>query len=188
MRNSEKRESILKTANDLFERSGFNGIGVDLIAKESKVTKRTLYKHFGSKEGLIKEVLLKHHSEMMESTRARILAVEGGAKARLLACIEDYRTWFGKSNFNGCIFIKTLNEFAGCSTALGQIAQDAKDGMRAFIAEIATEYGAKGPEKLALELQLLLEGSIILAQSGSGLAAIEASLEVAEDLIDRALT
>ena len=187
MRHSEKKDSILRTADDLFQSQGFNGTGVDQIASESGVTKRTLYKHFGSKEGLIREVLIQHHEQMMDNVRAAICKVEGGARERLIACFELYREWFGRSNFSGCIFMKTFNEFAGCSTELGQIAQDAKNAMRGFIAELAEDGGAEEPEKLALQLQLLLEGSIVLAQSGNGPSVIDTSLEVGLQLIDEAL-
>lgn len=187
MKNVDKRESILRAANRLFEMQGFNGTGVDQIASESGVTKRTLYKHFGSKNGLIHEVLLDHHTHMMERVRETILSLPDDAAVRLLACFELYREWFGRSNFSGCIFIKTMNEFAGCSSKLGQVAQDAKRSMRTFLAEIAREGGAEQPDDLALKLQLLLEGSIVMAQSGSGPAIVDAALQVGTTLIEESL-
>ena len=187
MKSAEKRESILSTANRLFEAQGFNGTGVDQIALESGVTKRTLHKHFGSKNGLIREVLIKHHNQMMEGVQEAILSLPKDAKARLLACFELYRAWFGRSDFSGRIFIKIFNEFAGCSSELGCIAQEAKGSMRTFIAKIASEGGAKEPENLALTLQLLLEGSIVMAQSGSGPAIVDAALEVGTTLVDESL-
>ncbi|MGB0371160.1 MAG: TetR/AcrR family transcriptional regulator [Opitutales bacterium] len=182
MNTSEKREQILEAANRLFELQGFNGTGVDQISKESGVTKRTLYKHFGSKEGLIQEVLMDHHNKMFADVQRRILSLDGSAHEKLMACFEYYYDWFRSPRFSGCIFIKTLNELGGCSTELGRIAQNAKNTMRGFIIQIAEEGKFNEPECLAMELQLLLEGSIVLAQAGKP-EGIQVAKKLAERLI-----
>ena len=46
-------QRILDVASDLFYWRGINAVGVDTIAAESGVTKRTLYDRFGSKERLV---------------------------------------------------------------------------------------------------------------------------------------
>src|SRR5262249_55915891 len=46
------RRRILDAAADLFYREGFNAVGVDRISEQAEVSKRTLYKHFGSKDRL----------------------------------------------------------------------------------------------------------------------------------------
>lgn len=183
----EKRDQILCAANELFERQGFNATGVDQLAAASGVTKRTLYKQFGSKEGLIEEVLKKHHHEMMEQTRAEALAKRAGSQARLMTCFERYRTWFSNKNFSGCIFIKTLNEFGNCSNQLSKIAADSKNEMRDFFVELAKDAGARRPEKLADQIQILLEGSIVVAQTGKGPEVIDTAKAMAKDLIKKAV-
>lgn len=182
-----KREIILETANRLFETFGFSATGVDKIAAESGVTKRTLYRHFGCKEGLIEAVLLDHHRAMMEHTRAQINAQPAQGDARLIACFELYRQWFARSTFSGCIFIKTLNEFGKCSRKLSAIASQSKFAMRDLLAELAQSAGAREPELLADQLQILLEGSIVVAQMGRGADVVDVSEAMASDLIARAL-
>mgnify|MGYP001364551822 CR=1 FL=1 len=132
----EKRDQILAAANRLFEMHGFHATGVDLIASEAGVTKRTLYKHFGSKEGLIEEVLRSHHTKMMERLRSEVLNTPSTGDAKLLACFELYRDWFSSLNFSGCIFIKTLNEFNVCAPQLSFIARESKEAMGHFLFEL----------------------------------------------------
>jgi AcrR family transcriptional regulator len=48
-----KREQIVDVALSLFYRNGFNATGVDQIATEAEVTKKTLYAHFKTKNELI---------------------------------------------------------------------------------------------------------------------------------------
>lgn len=52
-----KRSAILSAARRHFMRHGFSGISMDAIASSAGVSKLTVYSHFGSKEGLFKEVI-----------------------------------------------------------------------------------------------------------------------------------
>ena len=51
------RERLLLAASDLFCRYGINATGVDAIVAAAGTAKTTLYKAFGSKEGLLRAVL-----------------------------------------------------------------------------------------------------------------------------------
>ena len=51
------RRAILDAAYELFYRKGYARVGVDEVAALAKVTKRTLYYHFRSKDDLLAEVL-----------------------------------------------------------------------------------------------------------------------------------
>jgi len=50
---ASKKLKAICTAIDLFNLYGFHNTGVDLIAKETKIPKATLYNYFHSKESLI---------------------------------------------------------------------------------------------------------------------------------------
>ncbi len=50
---SSKKLQVIQTAIQLFTTRGFHTVGVDLIAKQSQITKSTFYKYFGSKERLV---------------------------------------------------------------------------------------------------------------------------------------
>lgn len=51
------RLRLLAAATRLFCRYGINVIGIDAIVAEANVAKATLYKAYGSKDGLIKSAL-----------------------------------------------------------------------------------------------------------------------------------
>ena len=55
---SAKRDSIITTAMRLFNQYGFTNIGIDRIIDESGVAKMTFYKHFPSKNQLIRPVFV----------------------------------------------------------------------------------------------------------------------------------
>jgi AcrR family transcriptional regulator len=59
------KDKILKTASDVFFTRGFYKIPVDDIASLLKMSKKTIYKHFTTKEDLVREVaylFIKTHS------------------------------------------------------------------------------------------------------------------------------
>src|ERR1700761_3728474 len=51
------RQRILDTAAELFYRDGINATGVERLAAEASVSKRTLYQHFPSKTDVVEEYL-----------------------------------------------------------------------------------------------------------------------------------
>ena len=53
----EKKQRIIAAADKLFNRFGIQKTGMDEIARLSRVARGTLYNYFGSKEGLLDELL-----------------------------------------------------------------------------------------------------------------------------------
>lgn len=75
----ETRERILKTAQKLFARFGFNKTTVDEIAAAAHVAKSTLYHHFPGKQDIFRAVI----EQEGQTLTARIAAaVEGAASAQ----------------------------------------------------------------------------------------------------------
>lgn len=56
-RRSSSREAVESAARELFIEKGFEGTSVDEIARRARVSKPTIYAHFGGKEGLFVHVL-----------------------------------------------------------------------------------------------------------------------------------
>ncbi len=51
------RERLIESAKALFCRYGINSVGIDTIIEQAGTAKTTLYKLFGSKDGLVEAVL-----------------------------------------------------------------------------------------------------------------------------------
>ena len=56
---SSRREHLIDTAIELFAKHGFHATGIDMILARAGVSKKTLYRHFRSKEELILAALRK---------------------------------------------------------------------------------------------------------------------------------
>ncbi|MEQ1067193.1 TetR/AcrR family transcriptional regulator [Acinetobacter sp. XH1741] len=72
LENSSKKLHVVQTAIRLFTTYGFHTAGVDLIAKEAKITKGTLYKYYHSKEHLIEMCIVFQKSLLREEVLAII--------------------------------------------------------------------------------------------------------------------
>lgn len=57
-RKEQNRESIMQAALELFKAYGFGKVTVNDIAYEANVSQVTIYNHFGSKEKLVREVII----------------------------------------------------------------------------------------------------------------------------------
>ncbi|MGQ0733114.1 MAG: TetR/AcrR family transcriptional regulator [Acidobacteriota bacterium] len=67
------RSAIFAAAADLFSRRGFDGVGVDGIARDAGVNKAMIYYHFTDKLALYREVV----GEMLREAGARLSAIAG---------------------------------------------------------------------------------------------------------------
>lgn len=65
----DKRDLILDTAKSEFQSKGLHGSGMNEIARKANVSKRTLYKHFNSKDELYKELI----NSLVDNVRAGLI-------------------------------------------------------------------------------------------------------------------
>ena len=68
----EKRENIIASARELFNKYSFDKVSMDEIAKKAGVTKKTIYHHFRDKQELFQYFI----SEELEKMRKKIEATE----------------------------------------------------------------------------------------------------------------
>src|SRR5579863_6605785 len=84
------KERILETADRLFYLRGIRAVGVDTIAAEIGISKRTLYNHFPSKDALI--------SAYLERRFIQIPASDKPPAEQILATFDTLERRFGSRN------------------------------------------------------------------------------------------
>src|SRR6201990_2845681 len=96
------KDRILETADRLFYLQGIRAIGVDTIAAEIGISKRTLYNHFPSKDALIAAYL---------ERRARPAKLsDAPAIEQILGTFDALERRFGSAEFRGCPFVNAVTE------------------------------------------------------------------------------
>jgi AcrR family transcriptional regulator len=178
------RERLLRAAYELFRRHSLNTVGVDRIVAEADVAKTTLYRHFSSKDELAVSVLEHHEQVWTRDWLERTVRERKTAGAGLLAIFDAFDDWFRRDDFRGCLFTNALLEIRDPGSPVQTAAATGLRNIRALIAGLAKEAGARDPDLLARQLQMLLLGAIVYAVEGQ-LDAARQAREVARVLLER---
>ena len=157
------RERLLLAAGDLFCRYGINATGVDAIVAAAGTAKTTLYKAFGSKEGLIEAVLEREGSTWREWFSAEVDALPGTASDRLVHLFDVLKKWFAEENFYGCPFINAVGEHDKEEDRIRLLTLKHKKIVLDKITELARDARPEDPDGLTHELNLLIDGAIVAA-------------------------
>lgn len=164
MTQPQRREVLIDTAIELFAEHGYHATGIDTILAKSGVSKKTLYRHFRSKDELILAALKKYDSLFRNSFMRQVEERATTPGDRLLAIYDVAANWFEQNNFYGCMYINAIGEYSAPDTAIRQVCREFKSQMRRYIEDLCGELGVPDAPGLAEELALLLEGAIVTAQ------------------------
>jgi AcrR family transcriptional regulator len=177
------RERIERAAGRLFYRNGIHATGVELIAQEANVSKRTLYKHFASKNDLI-DNYLRGIATRGPRIERRLDDAELPARERLLAVFDMPRS----DILRGCPFHNAAVESAGVMTSTDEIVRTHKREFVRRLIAVAHEAGAADPHLLGEQLAVLFEGATAMATSLNDTAPAVHARAAAATLIDAATT
>jgi len=153
------QERILETADRLFYGQGIRAVGVDTIAAEIGISKRTLYNHFASKDDLIVAYLSRRLKPAPPSERPPVEQILGSFE-RLERTIG---TGGGTGVFRGCPFVNAVAELKEPTHAANKIALAFKEQRRKWFRALLVQLGVADPETLSMQLLLLIDGAIAAA-------------------------
>ena len=172
----QARRSILGAAGRLFYSEGIGAVGVDAVAHAARVTKRTLYYHFASKDDLVAAYLEARDEEVLRSLDET--AAPGTRPGdRILAVFEHIVRWAGTAGFHGCPFNNAVAEQT-VGPAVAALARRHKAAVRRWFVERAVEGHAPDPAALGARLLVLLDGAL----NGAGVFRSPEPAAVARDL------
>lgn len=157
------RERLLLAASDLFCRDGINATGVDAIVAAAGTAKTTLYKAYGSKEGLIEAVLEHEGSAWRAWFSAEVDALPGTPTERLVGSFDVLKKWFAEENFYGCPFINAVGEHDKTDDRMRILALRHKKIVLEKINELTRQISPDDPDNLTHQVALLIDGAIVTA-------------------------
>lgn len=177
------RERIVAAARVLFYRDGIHATGVDQLADHAHVSKRTLYKHFSSKDEVV-AAYLRDVDAARAVPRERALNRPGLApRDRLLAIFDRGK----EKRMRGCPFHNAAVEAAGKLPEVHDIVSAHKNAFIARLTDTCGEVGVTKPDQLANQLAVLFEGAVALATSLNDPAPMQYARSAAAILIDEAV-
>ena len=172
------KERILETADKLFYLQGIRAIGVDTIAAEIGISKRTLYNHFPSKDALIAAYLERRFVHARPSDKPPV--------EQILGTFDSLERRFAAKDFRGCPFVNAVAELGPSDRAVKKIAVAFKESRRVWFRERLTELGVVEADALATQLVLLVDGSIAQDLVRDDPAMARAAKEAAKVLLRNA--
>jgi AcrR family transcriptional regulator len=158
------RDRIVVTARDLFHRHGIRGIGVEAIAEAAGTNKMTLYRHFGSKDDLIIECLLKVASDAEAVWTELETTYPGDPLARLHGWVRRAADCV-LADGRGCDMANAAVELSEAGHPARRVIEEFKTAQRNRLAQLCRAAGVAQAELLADTLSLLLEGARVSRQS-----------------------
>ena len=184
---SAPRARLIAAATRLFCRYGINATGIDLVVSEAGTAKTTLYKAFGSKEGLVEAVLDNEGRVWREWFFSSIDQPHLAPRDQLKSIFPALKEWFGKAEFFGCPFINAIGEHDKAEDRLRAITLRHKMLVLGRIEQLAAAAGHRAPAAFAHQLGILMDGAIVAAMVTRDDAMADAAGEAAAALIDIAL-
>jgi AcrR family transcriptional regulator len=146
------RERILVTTDRLFYGQGIRAVGVDTVAAEVGISKRTLYNYFASKDDLIVAYLTRR----LRPTQASDLP----AAEQILGDFDRLEQAFASGVFRGCPFVNAVAELKEPKHAANKIALAFKEQRRVWCRELLRELDVDHADTLATQIMLLVDGAI----------------------------
>jgi AcrR family transcriptional regulator len=145
-------ERIMETADRLFYQQGIRAVGVDTIAAEIGISKRTLYNHFPSKDALI--------SAYLERRFKPVPASDKPPAEQILGTFDRLERGFADKGFRGCPFVNAVAELGAGDHAVRKIAVAFKESRRIWFRDLLKQLDVADADGLATQLTLLVDGSI----------------------------
>src|SRR5450755_5054850 len=137
----DMKERIVATADRLFYLQGIRAIGVDTIAAEIGISKRTLYNHFPSKDALIAAYLARRFNQIPPSSKPPV--------EQILGTFDRLERGFASKGFRGCPFVNAVAELGAEDQSVKKIAIAFKESRRLWFRDLLLQLDVADPEGLA---------------------------------------
>lgn len=161
-----KRDELVQKALQAFYRNGFHATGMDMLVKETGISKTSMYKHFRTKEDLILAVLRARDEHFRNWFYRRMEDLADTPRGQLIAMFDALEEWFSEPGYRGCMFIKASSEYQDSDHPIHMQSADHKRLLERHVCGLAEEAGLAHPKRLARQLLLLKEGAIVTGHLG----------------------
>jgi AcrR family transcriptional regulator len=155
------RAVIPQFATGMFYERGIDGAGIAELCAGAGISKETLYRHFGSKAGLIQAVLEARSDRVVRWLQDAAAAAGDHPACQLAAVFDALGRWYAEPGFRGCAIVNAaVQHHAGParSVAARHLGRHLE-----LLTAIAARAGAADPVMLGQQLLMLLEGATVVA-------------------------
>jgi AcrR family transcriptional regulator len=175
---------ILDAAARCFYRDGIWASGVDTLAAEAGVSKRTLYNHFGSKDGVIAAYLRQREEHWQAKLHAVWEEIGADPIDQVVAYVRAYARPVQPEVFRGSAFINAAAELADEWSESLSVIQHSLDRIEAGIDTILSQAGYENAGVLARQVLYLLEGAVAVGGARRDASALDDAEQMIRGLLE----
>jgi AcrR family transcriptional regulator len=176
---------LLDAADELFFVHGAVATPVDAVLERAGVSPATLYRAYGSKEGLIAAALERRQRSWLDAWDDAI-AQAPDDRARLLAVFDALDHFRDKpAGARWCAFLGTAAEYAEPSPVLAAAIRRDTDDLRTRLTALAQPVAGSDAVTLAEALLLVVSGDLAMRLRVGSPADTRTARTVAEAVVDR---
>ncbi|HEY0299534.1 MAG TPA: TetR/AcrR family transcriptional regulator [Arachidicoccus sp.] len=185
---SIKRDEIVRQAFDLFYKDGFHATGVDSVVEGTGISKRTLYKYFGSKEGLIVAAIGYYHIWAYNAIYEYLNRnPKLSPKEKVLYLFDYLSELIDSGNLKGCFAMNAKSEYNGQSPEIEHCCNAYTTAIETLIYGYLKDANMTNSKKLAMQIMILFGGAIVHSKFKGNSTAAKQARYVAELLLDSSL-
>jgi AcrR family transcriptional regulator len=162
-----KARAVLDSAARLFYERGIQAVGVDAIADEAGVTKKTLYDRFGSKERLVVEYLTARDQRWRTFLESHMAAAGPSPADQVAAVFTAAAAWAGEHGAKGCAMVNAHAEISDPAHPAYAVIVGQKSWMLALFRDLAAAAQVDRPDQVGELVMLLHEGALVMAGMGA---------------------
>lgn len=183
------RRRILDAARALFRARGVTATGVDAITAAAGVSKRTLYREFGSKEALTACYLRELGDPGVLPAEDLLADPARPGRERLLGAFQVLADDVARSEWRGCPATGAAVELADAGHPARAVARRHKERFRGRVATALRDAGvpAAAVEVLALRIAVVWDGALVQAVVQRTAEPVHAARALVGELLDAEL-
>ena len=155
------RATILEATAEVFYERGIDGIGIAELCARLKISKETLYRHFGSKDGLVDAMLEARSVRVIRWLESSAAAAGPAPADQLSAIFVALQQWFEEPAFRGCAMLNAAAQHN--VEPVRVLVTHHLDRYLGLLTTVARRAGVVDPELLGRQLLTVAEGATVVA-------------------------
>ncbi|MEV5970058.1 TetR/AcrR family transcriptional regulator [Streptomyces sp. NPDC051921] len=179
------RDRLLDAAQRLTYQQGV-GVGVDTLLKEANVARRSLYEHFGGKDGLIAEVLRRSADEDGAAYVRTMGAAGDDPRRRLLAVFDELGRIVAAPGFRGCRYLAADLALADPDHPGHAVTRAYREHVTGLFEAELVRLGHPRPARAATQLLVLVDGALAVGATRPDADPVDGARELAEKILAEA--
>ncbi|WP_447981757.1 TetR/AcrR family transcriptional regulator [Achromobacter kerstersii] len=182
---SDIHTRLLRATETLIYQGGIHATGMDAIVKASGVARKSVYKHYPTKDALVAAALQARDERWMQWFIAATTQAET-PHARLLSVFDALQEWFASDGFHGCAFLNAAGEIGDAEHPIRKVSRLHKERLLSHVLSLVQAADLPEPEETARQWLVLIDGAIAVALVTGDLSITRSAQRAAEALLPRA--